>query len=398
MLTINNRQPVPAFALFNLGFRPFFLGAAGFAVCALAVWLGIYALGWTLTIRGFFPVTWHAHEMIYGYALAVIAGFLLTAVRNWTGRDTLSGIPLLLVFALWCLARVLPLFGDYVAFKYLAVIDCLFIVCLLLAVAWPILRARSYNNLGILALLLLLLLGNVLYYLGMLGLRHQAVGWGLSLGLYTILALIFVMGRRVIPFFIEKGVDYPLRLRNRRWLDVGSLLLFVMFAAAQIAWPQGQPGALLAAVLCVLHGIRLVDWHTRGLWRRPLLWSLYLAYGWLTLGFLLTALAPLLALPAAMPVHAFTVGGIGLLTLGMMARVSLGHTGRSVLQPPGILFWCYLLLLASALARVLLPWLDASHAVAWIAAAMVLWMLAFALFFLTFLPMLWRPRVDGQPG
>ena len=393
-----HKQPVgyTGAAILNLGFRPFFAGAAIFSVLSMLYWMAVYVLAWHWQTA--LPAsTWHAHEMLYGYGMAVIAGFLLTAVRNWTGVQTLHGIPLLLLFLLWLAARLL-LLGDAAILKWAAMADVLFNALLVAALAWPIFKVRQFKQLGILSKVLLLMLANLLFYAGVLEISPWGVHAGLYSGVYLVLALIFVMSRRVIPFFIERGLDQAVTLRNRDWLDAASLLLFIGFWLADIAWPDSLPVAVLAGTLCVLHGIRLTGWYAAGIWSRPLLWVLFLAYAAVIVGFALKVAVYVLAISPFLPLHAFTVGGIGLFTMGMMARVTLGHTGRDVLQPPSQVSWMFALLLVSSIVRVGLPWLDTAHYVFWIGLSQLLWILAFTLFLWVFLPMLYRPRTDGQFG
>jgi uncharacterized protein involved in response to NO len=331
--------------------------------------------------------------MIYGYGLAVIAGFLLTAIRNWTDIPTLNGVPLLLLFLLWAAGRIVPFIGGVAPVQLAAATDTLFIVILLLSATRPVVKARQWEQWGILLILALMLAGNVTFYLGLLNLLANGVFWGLYSGLYLILALIFTMGRRVIPTFIERGVGYPVQLKNRRWLDRSSLLFFLLFWIADLLRPNGAPVALLAGILFVLHGIRLAGWHTYGLWKKPLLWVLFLAYGSLVAGFALKVAVFVFHFSPYLAVHAFTVGGIGLMTIGMMARVSLGHTGRNVLDPPAGLFWMFAVLFVGAIVRVVFPLLNPSHYVVWIGLSQALWIVSFAMFLYVYSPMLVRPEI-----
>jgi len=393
MITIDQRKVAGTWAWLELGFRPFFLGAAGFAVVSMLVWMGVFVFGWTLRLNGLPPVMWHAHEMIYGYSLAVVAGFLLTAIRNWTDRPTINGVPLLLLFLLWAAGRIVPLLGDAAPLEVAAVTDTLFLVFLLVSAALPIVKARQWEQLGILSILVLMLAGNLTFYLGVLHIVPNGVFLGLYSGLYLILALIFKMGRRVIPTFIERGVGYPVRLKNWRWLDLSSLFVFLLFWIADLLTPNGALVALLAGLLFVLHGVRLAGWYTPGLWKKPLLWVLYLAYGALVGGFALKVAVFVLHVSPSLAVHAFTVGGIGMMTLGMMARVSLGHTGRNVLNPPAGVFWMCAILFLAAIVRVLFPFMDPSHFVVWIGLSQAFWILAFALFLYVYSPMLVQSEV-----
>ncbi len=393
MINIDSQKVAGKFAFLDLGFRPFFLGAAGFAVLSVLVWMGMFVFGWTLRLNGLTPVAWHAHEMIYGYSLAVVAGFLLTAIRNWTDRLTINGVPLLLLFLLWAAGRIVPFLGGVVPLEVAAATDTLFIVVLLLSAAMPIVKARQWEQWGILLILALMLAGNLSFYLGALHLLPDGVFWGLYSGLYLILALIFTMGRRVIPTFIERGVGYPVRVKNWRWLDVSSLLFFILFWIADLLMPNGAPVALLAGLLFVLHGMRLAGWYTPGLWKKPLLWVLFLGYGSLVAGFALKAAVFVFKVSPYLSVHAFTVGGIGMMTIGMMARVSLGHTGRNVLDPPARLFWMFAILFIGAIVRVLFPLLNPSHYVVWIGLSQALWIISFAMFLYVYSPMLVGPEV-----
>jgi uncharacterized protein involved in response to NO len=385
-------------AWLRLGFRPFFLAAGAFAVIGMLIWFGVFNLHWTLPFAGLSAMTWHAHEMIFGYSAAVIAGFLLTAVGNWTGMQTVRGVPLLLLFLSWLLARLLLLGADARWLLPAAVCDLLFLAGFVLAIAAPILRARQWGNVGIVVLMALLLVSNLLFYFGATGQLGQGVYWGLYSGLYLVLALVFVLSRRVLPFFIERGVGYPVQLRNSAFIDSASLLLFAVFGLADLVRPNGLIMAWSAIGLVLLHGVRLQGWYTHGIWRKPLLWSLYLAYLAILAGFALKALVYYTDLSPYLALHAFAVGGIGLMTCGMMARVALGHTGRNVFEPPPVLIGLFVLLILAALARVVLPLLHITQYHLWVGVSQWLWIIAFSGFLLVYFPILTRTRVDGKDG
>ncbi|MGD8619250.1 MAG: NnrS family protein [Gammaproteobacteria bacterium] len=384
-------------AVLSLGFRPFFAGAAIFSILATVAWLGAWLPGREWPGGSMTAMNWHAHEMIFGYAMAVVAGFLLTAARNWTGVQTLRGVPLLMLVICWLAARVLLALGDSVPLLWAAVADCLFDALLLAAVACPVIRVRQYRQIGILSKVALLLMANLLFYAGMLGLFPGGTRAGLYTGVYMLMALILVMARRVLPFFIEKGLSAA-ALKNRKWLDVTSLVLFLVFWVVDVWRPDSAPVAALAGLLCMLHAVRLGGWYRPGLMRMPMLWVLFLGYLALVLGFALKAAVYLFGLSPMPALHAFTYGGIGLFTLGMMVRVTLGHTGRDIRQPPAVVTVMFALLVAGTLLRVLLPLLDPVHYQFWIALAGCCWILGFGMFLVRFLPMLVRPRIDGLPG
>jgi uncharacterized protein involved in response to NO len=398
MHTIQDRAPADKnSALFNLGFRPFFIGAGIHAVVTMLIWMGIYVFGASPLPPALPAVSWHAHEMIYGYGMAVIAGFLLTAVRNWTGIPTLNGRPLALLFALWVLARLLP-FLDIPGGQYaLAALDLSFVLLLMIAVVVPVVQARQWRQLGVVSKLILLGLGNACFYAGLLGWIDGGVRIGIYGGFYLIIALILTMSRRLIPFFTERGVGYPVQLKNRRWLDIASLLLFVLFLLLDVFAGFRQAAAATALALFALHAIRLHGWFTRGILRFPLLWGLYAGYALIVSGFALYAAAVYAGISPFPGVHAFALGGIGIVTLAMMARVALGHTGRNVHQPPRAVKYMLLALTFAAVIRIFPPLLDMEHYRLWIACSQIFWILAFGGFLLTYFPVLMKPRIDGRP-
>lgn len=384
-----SRASLSSLPFLSLGFRPFFLAAGSYAVLAMSAWFAVYAFGLHADFVGLPPPLWHAHEMIYGYSLAVVAGFLLTAVGNWTGLQTLRGIPLLLLLLLWLAARAafyVPVHGV----AWAAVFDSLFTVYLAIALSIPIVRKRQWQQAGILAKLVLIGVGNLVFYLGVLGYLDQGVRWGLYTGFYLVIGLILVMSRRLIPFFIERGLDTHVKLRNSGRVDTVALVVYLVFFVVVVFTDYHTPGAILAAALFLIHAWRLAGWHTPGIWGKPLLWSLFLAYLSITCGFLLLALTqwePSLRFPA---LHAFAVGGIGLVTLSMMARVALGHTGRSVHAPPRLLPLFLGLLVLTAVVRVVLPPLIPDYYRHWIELSQLLWITAFAGFVVLYAPVLMR--------
>lgn len=398
MLTIEEPKQY-RYALDHMGFRPFFLAGTIYAVLVVALWFWVYHIDATLIRQpGLSAIVWHGHEMIYGYALAVITGFLLTAVRNWTGVQTLHGPGLLVMALLWLMARVMPFIGTAWSLPLMALFDLAFMLWVCADILRAIVKARQWPQLGVLAKVLLLLLGNVLYYLGMSGQLANGVQWGLYTGLYIILSLVLLMGRRVMPFFIEKGVGYPVELKNRHWLDMASLVLMLVLWVADVFTTLTWLTALIAASLFVLHAMRLAGWYTAGIWKKPLLWVLYIAYIWIIAGFAMRAASAIGLISPLLAVHAFAYGGIALITLGMMARVSLGHTGRNVFDPPAILTPIFVLLFVGSLTRVVLPLLLPQWYAQWIGAAQILWIIPFALFAWIYAPMLIKPRMDGRYG
>ncbi len=383
----------------RLGFRPFFLSAGVFAVVAMTLWVFLWRDGrlgsWAPTAID--PIAWHAHEMVFGYALAVVAGFLLTAVRNWTGRPTLAGGALGGLVACWALARAALLAGPG-ALPVAALADLAFNCGLLFGVARPILAVRQKRQAGIVSKIALLTIANALFYLG-------AAGW-LAIppllvaraAVFLVVALVLTLAGRVLPGFIERGVRVPVKIHDPLWPARASLVLFLLFFIAEVFFDLPRVTAVIAAALAVITAWRIAAWHTRALWREPLLWGLYAAVLAIGAGFVLYALAGWLALPRTLALHAFAAGGIGLATLSMMARVSLGHTGRDIRHPLRLVGIALGVLTAGVLARVALPlaW-PAGYAHA-VLCAQALWALAFALFVVAYAPILLAPRADGADG
>lgn len=400
MLTIYSTiQNNHSFPLFNLGFRPFFLGAASFAVLTVALWIYPYIFaGLAVKFSGINPVLWHAHEMVFGYSAAVIAGFLLTAVKNWTGIQTICGPRLALLFMLWFLARLLALFGEQQTIYLLALADILFSVYLTIALLYPILRVKQWKQIEILSKVILLSGGNILFYLGLFGYVENGMHWGLYSGFYSVIGLILALAKRIFPFFIERGVDYQVKFTNREWLDQFGMVLFTVFFLADVFTNYELLTACLALVLFVVYGIRMWFWHTPGLWRKPLLWSLYCAYGFIVFGFLLHAANHWLHIHPYLAIHAFAFGGIGLTTLSIMSRVSLGHTGRNVHEPPKILSRMFVIFLAGAVFRIIIPLIDMGHYTFWITLSGATWIASFCIFLWIYSPMLVTARSDGKSG
>jgi len=383
-LTIGGREiDAKGLPLLDAGFRPFFLAAAGFSIITVLAWTFIYTFGWALPLQGVSLFHWHAHEMVYGYALAVVAGFLLTAIERWTGVPRLRGPGLIVLAIIWAVPRILLLFGTRFIVPA-ALLDAVFVVTLGVLIARPVLLSRHWRQLGILSKLLLFTAGQTCFYLGALGVWSDGARVGVYLGFYLLIGLILVVARRVLPMFIEHGSDRPVRLFNSRWLDRAVLVLFFVFMIAELIPLDSRLCGGLALALFIGHTARLAGWYTHQIWRKPLLWSLYLPIVWIDLGFLLLALSSIGWVSRFVALHAMAYGGIGLVTLSMMARVSLGHTNRSVHHPPAATLIALSCITIGAVIRVFLPWWVPEAYRLWIAASQLLWLLGFTTFLLTY--------------
>ncbi|HEY7715426.1 MAG TPA: NnrS family protein [Candidatus Binatia bacterium] len=381
--------------LFALGFRPFFLFGGIFAVLLAAAWIVVFVGGFAFdTYYG--QIAWHSHEMIFGYAAAVIAGFLLTAVRNWTDRPTPVGSVLAGMVTLWLFGRILPVFPADFSAWFIALIDLAFLPALALGIGVPLVRSGERRNLLFLPLLAALWAANFLVHAEVLGIAPQLARSGIFLGLDLIILLIVIMGGRVIPFFTERALP---DVMIRRWPTIEWLspLSVVIFLLLDLFLPDTVWSAVVAAFAACINGIRLAGWYAHRYWGVPLLWVLHLGYGWIVLGFLLKAGAGFGIVPPQFTIHAFTVGGIGVLTLGMMARVALGHTGRA-LTVGTAMAGAFGLLNLAAVARGLLPIFYPQWFSQLITTSGVLWVLGFLIFVVIYTPILTQPRIDGRPG
>lgn len=380
-----------------LGFRPFYLFAALFAIVAVPAWLMSFAAGTPLGgyLRG---MAWHSHEMIFGFAPAIIAGFLLTAVRNWTGRPTPIGAPLAGLAGLWLVARVLMLTGPA---NVAALIDVLFLPALGVAVGIPIWRSRNVRNYKVLGILTVITLANACYHLASLNLLP--VGFArvaMIAALDAMAILIAIVGGRVIPAFIGNAVQgsSPRHIRSVEALSVGALVVILVAGIVKpwIAIPQVVWLAIFA-VAAVGQGMRLLLWQPFRAHGNPLLWMLPVAYAWLPITLALRALELQSIVPSGAAFHALTIGAIASLMLAMMMRSALGHSGRPLVAGPAEV-GAFVLLQLSAIVRVLAASIAPGMYRETMIVAGALWMLAFAVFLLRYWPILTRPRIDGKPG
>ena len=394
MLIIDKRKAMAVAPILRLGFRPFFLLGAVLAALAIPVWIAALQ-GWALPAPVGGWLAWHRHELVFGFAGAIIAGFLLTAVQTWTGRPSLSGRPLALLVGLWLLGRLswwLPSAWPLLLFNLAFLLAVAGVMARLL---WAVRQRRNYPIVLVLALLAAV---DLLNLLGVL-LQHDA--WqrqGSHAAIWLVAAMMTLIGGRVIPFFTQRGLGRLEMVQPWAWLDlallVGTLLLALLTGAGLLLQPHWG-GAVLLLALGLGHGIRLQRWFDRGLLRVPLLWSLHLAYAWMVLACLGLALWHAgVAVPFSQALHALTVGAMAGLILAMLARVSLGHTGRPLELPRGFAV-AFVLLNLAALLRVLGVSFAYQPAL-WLAA--LAWGLAFAQFLYCYGPMLCRTRADGHPG
>ncbi|MGE0625593.1 MAG: NnrS family protein [Pseudomonadales bacterium] len=389
-------------AFLSFGFRPFYLGAAVFAAIAIPLWIGAFLFGF-MPETALPPYLWHAHEMLFGFAPAVIAGFLLTAARNWTGLPTASGRGLAALFLLWVAGRLAPfLLSPVLA----AVVDLAFLPALAVVLAVPLWRARNTRNYFVVAVLLGLWLADGLFHLAAQGAAvvQGAAAASLSRIATTVagdvvLVLMTVIGGRVIPAFSANAIP---GLAPRTWpllerAAIGGVVVIVVLDLAGAWLGNGLQEAYrwFAVLLAVLHGVRLAAWKPWRTCGNALLLALPLAYLWIPIHLLLRGWGSSPGLLDPVAAHALFVGAMASLMLAMMTRSARGHTGRplSAGWPDRL---CFLAIHGAALARILGPVLMPARYDTALMAAAVLWALGFATFAITYAPWLLSHRADGK--
>ena len=390
-----NKKPLFDYPLFAMGFRTFFALAGLSALLLIALWTSIY--DGSLKTDNYFPANyWHAHEMLLGYSVAVIAGFLLTAVRNWTGLQTVEQDKLAALGFLWLYGRIVPFYSELIPDVLIGLIDFAFLPVLAYTISKPIIKAGNYRNLIFTALLLIMAAGNGLVHAEIMGVTESTAWMGLNVVVAIIMVMILVIAGRVFPFFTEKGLKGVFAIRNPL-LDLLSIIATVIVFLLLIADVSGLLLAIASISALALNSTRALGWYDRKIWYVPLLWVLYIGYGWIMLGFALLALAAYSVVSTSLALHAFTVGGIGVLTLGMMARVSLGHTGRAM-RASNVMALAFVLINLAALFRVLLPTVLPEWYSNFVLISTYCWLAAFSLFVLYYSPILTAPRIDGKEG
>lgn len=380
-------------AFLGRGFRPFFLMGAAYAA--------IGALLWVMQVSGVAflhspfsdPVLWHAHEMIYGFTMAIVAGFLLTAVANWTGGDTAKNGGLACLCALWLAGRI-GMNLAIIPYTLAAALDLLFLPALTLTLCIPLFRGRNRHN-----FIFLFMLGALFFCDLYLWIYQDRIA--LYIALIFIMAMISAIGGRVIPSFTVAGLrrrGIKVNQMDQHKTDLAALALLgcVALSLAFLGINSIATG-VLALLAALIHLWRHRQYHLLHVWRDPMLWSLHAGHLWLIAGLAFLGCSAFGLMPLSPALHALTVGAIGTLTLSMMCRVALGHTGREIAAGSGTAF-AFILMQGTALTRVLGPVLWPDDYMLWIQFSGGLWAAAFAVYVFSYAPVLLRPRPDGLPA
>ena len=375
---------------FGNGFRPFFLLGALYNVVILLIWGGFFTGHGAPPSFVLDPVSWHAHEMIFGFVMAIVAGFLLTAVANWTSTAPTRQIYLAGLCALWLAGRVVMNFDLGLPELAVIIVEGTFILALALSLSIPLLKSWNNRNFIFLALLGILFACDMTFLIT----REST---SLYVAVMIITAMISLVGGKVIPAFTvvalhergEKAKQTP-----QAKLDVlafSSLALIVL--ALMFIGQQGTVLAVTAFLSAVIHALRLRRYHTLRILGDPMVWILHVGYSWVIVGLFLIGISALDFLPFSIALHAFTAGAIGSMTLGMMCRVALAHTGRKPITTK-LTTLSFLLLQCAALMRVFGLALAPDYSIEWIIGSAMLWALCFALYILIYAPILWKPKLN----
>ena len=392
-LPVPNAQfPLPGWPLFRLGFRPFYLGAAAFALFAVPYWIA-GLLGWVTMPSTMPPLLWHAHEMLYGFAVAVIVGFLLTAGKAWTGLATPRGATLAAMAGLWLAARLAALGAPYAVY---ALLDLALLPWVAFVLTRVLLKAGNRRNLPLAAILLLLATANFSFHAAVLGWLDIDPLRALHAGLALVVMIECVIAGRVIPAFTMSALPGR-QLKVPAWLERGALAVTAVSLAGWVLLPANPVTASGFALAALLHAARLWRWQPWRTGARPMLWVLHAAYAWIPVGFGLLAWAQLGGMAASAGIHALAVGATAGLIIGMVTRTARGHTGRA-LKVSRLEVAAYLLVAGAAVARVLLPTLAPAHTTNGLVLSASAWTIAFALYLWVFTPWLLSSRLDGKDG
>jgi len=379
-------------AVLTNGFRPFFLAGAVFAGLGMAIWLPLFFGDLELPTT-FAPVDWHSHEMLYGYLPAVMTGFLLTAIPNWTGRLPLQGGALAVLVTTWAAGRFAIMFSGVIGPRMAAGIDILFLLLVAAAAAREVIAGRNWRNLAPVGIVMAFIVGNTIFHVEVLDSGQAA--FGKRIGIAAAIALIALIGGRVIPSFTR---NWLLRMNPGRLpapygrFDVVSMVLCVAALLMWVALPEESATAVLMLFVGVTQIIRMARWAGDRTFRDRLVLVLHLGYGFVPLGFLLLAGTVFFPqdIPTSAGIHAWTAGAVGIMTLAMMTRVSLGHTGRTLAAGP-MTHAIYAAVLIAAVVRICAAF-ETSQAMLLLQIAGAAWIVAFVAFVISYGPLLVRPR------
>ena len=381
-----------AHPVLGYGFRLFFILGALYSIISLLIWGGFYAGLATPPLFMVDPVSWHAHEMVYGYTMAIVAGFLLTAVANWTDSTPVRGFHLLGLGLLWLAGRIVMNFDLGFPAVVVLIFEGAFILALALSLSIPLLKTWDKRNFIFLVLLSILFACDMLFLIT----KERT---SLYVAVIIIVTMISLIGGRIIPAFTvdaleERGEEAHETPQGK--LDVLAILSLVLIILALVFAKQEETVLAGAAFIsAIIHALRLRRYHTQRILDDPMVWILHVGYSWVILGLFLLCISALSFIPFSVALHAFTAGAIGSMTLGMMCRVTLGHTGRSKVAT-SLTKLSFYLMQCAIFIRIFGLLIAPDYSIEWIISSSTLWVLSFALYIWIYSPMLWKPDLDEQ--
>ena len=393
---LRNLQSQPF--LLATGFRPFFVGAAIHAIVSIALWFFFYFGILSYLPAGMPSSLWHGHEMVFGFSSAVVAGFLLTAVPKWTQLPTTSPKSLLILVTVWCIARTVIVLPNKQIIWLAGGADLIFNFTLLYSIVRPILLRKSRRQIPILICLVTLSLTNLVFYLTFTKGLHAYSQQMNILGTLSIVGLIVLIAERIIPFFLSVRIpDYKIQ-HPPFWITYTGYLLFILFGLAQVIPSLATGLPFFSSGLVIFFLYNLGYWYHREVWSHPMTWVIYIGYAALPLSFLIYGLSSQVVMPPQVALHTLSIGAIGVLCIGMMVRVALGHSNLNVYNPPKGTAIAFSVLIISAGLRVLGPVLAPDLYSVWIGFAQVLWVGVFSWYAVSFLPILIRKKKQESIG
>ena len=385
--------------LLRLAFRPLFLGGTMFSIIIVAWWSYFWLNPFNWQPYGG-PIWWHGHEMLFGFGVSIVVGFLLTAVQTWTGVTGLRGWPLLVLTLAWVLGRLLLAIGAGLPLWVVMAGDLLFLILATIAMAYPVFKTKQRQNMIFVPILAILALLNGVSHWGVVTNQPEVAQLSLHGAIMMFVLIITILGGRVIPFFTANGTGVE-KKPPIKWLDIVSIASSVVLVAIAFVGFNKVPSNLLltvSSIAAIANGWRFLRWSGQHCAKIPLLWSLHLSYAFIPLGFIVLALYAAgytASLSAAL--HCFTAGAMGGMILAMISRVTLGHTGRP-LQPPKLMSVGYIAIIAGAFLRVIFPgWFPEGSSWA-IGLAGGLWVLGYGIYMFYYGQMLVSTRADGRAG
>ncbi|KAA1191804.1 NnrS family protein [Pseudohalioglobus sediminis] len=395
---IVDREVPQGLPFFRLAFRPFFLLGSLFSVVSLMLWAAVMAGTAEPALYGG-ALWWHVHEMLFGFVAAIVVGFLLTAVQTWTGVPGLHGPGLAALVALWLSARLGFAFSDVVPHPVPVVLDLLFLPVAAAVLARSVVKVRQWRNIVFVPVLLLMTLANGVMHWSAAAENGELLAVAGRAMVLLVTLLMTIIAGRVVPMFTANGTGTE-RVESLPWLEKASMISILLAVPVGLAVAK-LPSTLVTVVLLVtaaIHGLRVFRWRFRVTLRTPLVWSLHLSYWCIPLGLLLYGLSgvPGAVITQTQAIHTLTVGGMGMMILAMISRVSLGHTGRPI-RVGAIMALAFVAVYAAFIVRVFGIVITGDY-LSTIITAVVLWAIGYGCFVACYLPILVRGRIDGRPG